>query len=61
VALIVHSTGTISFLIVRIMEPFWFLMGLAVVARDRAIEDFIERRRKKERSASESVPRPSAA
>ncbi len=37
VGLIVHSMGTISFLIVRIMEPFWFLMGLTVIMRQDAI------------------------
>ena len=56
IALIVHSTGTISFLIVRIMEPFWFLIGLTVVARDHAIEDFIERRRNNQRLELESAP-----
>ena len=28
VALIVHGFGTITFLIVRIMEPFWLLTGV---------------------------------
>jgi hypothetical protein len=41
--LIVHGFGTISFLIVRIMEPFWFLMALTVVARDVAIRDHAQR------------------
>ena len=36
-ALIVHSAGTISFLIVRIMEPYWFLMALCVLIRNDAI------------------------
>lgn len=36
--LIVHSLGTISFLIIRIMEPFWFLVALVVVIRACAIE-----------------------
>lgn len=35
-ALIVHSAGTISFLIVRIMEPFWFLIALCVIVRHEA-------------------------
>ena len=30
IGLIVHGLGTISFLIVRIMKPFWLLMGLTV-------------------------------
>lgn len=43
VGLIVHGLGTITFLIVRIMEPFWFLVALAVVAREVALADY-ERR-----------------
>lgn len=38
IGLIVHSLGTISFLIIRIMEPFWFLVALVVVVRASAIE-----------------------
>jgi hypothetical protein len=41
--LMVHSLGTISFLIVRIMEPFWFLMALTVVAREIALVDYHQR------------------
>lgn len=37
-ALIVHGLGTISFLIVRIMEPYWFLLALMVVVRENAME-----------------------
>jgi len=36
-ALIAHSVGTISFLIVRIMEPYWFLIALTVSIRNEAI------------------------
>ncbi len=36
-ALIVHSFGTISFLIVRIMEPYWFLVALCVTIRNQAL------------------------
>lgn len=36
-ALIVHSFGTISFLIVRIMEPYWFMIALTVSIRNEAI------------------------
>lgn len=36
--LVTHSLGTISFLIVRIMEPYWFLMALVVIVRLTAIE-----------------------
>ncbi len=32
-ALIVHSIGANTFIIIRIMEPFWFLCGLTAVAR----------------------------
>ena len=39
VGLIAHSFGTISFLIVRIMEPFWFLIALTCVAREIAVLD----------------------
>ncbi len=31
VSLLIHSIGSNTFIIVRIMEPFWFLMGLVVV------------------------------
>jgi O-antigen ligase len=31
IALLVHSVGSNTFIVVRIMEPFWFLMGLVVV------------------------------
>ncbi len=30
-SLLLHSIGSNTFIIVRIMEPFWFLMGLVVV------------------------------
>jgi hypothetical protein len=43
IALMVHSFGTISFLIVRIMEPFWFLMALVVVSRQIALLDHVHR------------------
>lgn len=39
VGLIVHSLGTISFVIVRIMEPFWLLMALTAVTRTLAWRD----------------------
>ncbi|MFA6241034.1 MAG: hypothetical protein WC655_08900, partial [Candidatus Hydrogenedentales bacterium] len=45
IALIVHSFGTISFLIVRIMEPYWFLVSLAIVARHLAIEEHAQRKK----------------
>jgi len=31
IALIVHSIGTNTFIIVRIMEPFWFLAGMVMM------------------------------
>lgn len=37
IGMMVHALGTISFLIVRIMMPFWYLMALTVVVRWRAI------------------------
>lgn len=43
VGLMVHSLGTISFLIVRIMEPFWFLMAMTVIVRTEALQDYAER------------------
>lgn len=39
IALNVHSAGTISFLIVRIMQPFWLLLALTVYVRNQAIAD----------------------
>ncbi|MBN2311177.1 MAG: hypothetical protein JXR94_19525 [Candidatus Hydrogenedentes bacterium] len=51
IGLMVHSLGTISFLIVRVMEPFWLLMGLVVVVRALAIEDYV--RTKEENHARE--------
>lgn len=41
--LIVHGLGTISFLIVRIMEPFWFMVAMCVIARRLALEDYQRR------------------
>jgi hypothetical protein len=38
-ALNAHSAGTISFLIVRIMEPYWFLMAMTAVIRNKAIAE----------------------
>jgi len=37
--LMVHSAGTISFLIIRVMEPYWFLMAMTVSMRHLAIEE----------------------
>lgn len=43
VGLIIHGMGTISFLIVRIMEPFWFLIALCAVCRELALNDYATR------------------
>ncbi len=56
VGFIVHSFGTITFLIVRIMEPYWFLMALAGVARQIAILDHIQRRQAAAEEASKELP-----
>jgi len=56
VGLITHSLGTISFLIIRIMEPFWFLVALTVVVRLLAIEDLARRRQAKQQAAPEEAP-----
>lgn len=52
VGLIVHAMGTISFLIIRIMEPFWFLVALMVVVRSLAIEDHGRRARAAQKIAA---------
>ena len=51
VGLIVHSLGTISFLIVRIMEPFWFLLAMTVVVRSCAIKDSARYQAEQKRAA----------
>ena len=60
VGLMVHAMGTISFLIVRIMEPFWFLVALTVALRAIALEDHAKRvreyREKQARIEEESIP-----
>ncbi len=63
IALIVHSFGTVSFIIVRIMEPYWFLVALAVVVRAMAIEQFVKEQQQKQREklAAEPGQRPAAA
>lgn len=45
VGLVIHGFGTISFLIVRIMEPFWFMMAICVIGRHLALEDYHRRLR----------------
>ncbi|MCC6696798.1 MAG: O-antigen ligase family protein [Candidatus Hydrogenedentes bacterium] len=51
IALITHSMGTISFLIVRMMEPYWFLVALAVLARHLAIEEYVRAKRAEQATA----------
>lgn len=62
--LVAHSLGTISFLIVRIMEPYWLLIALTVVVRAAAIEDYARRLRAQRRAnpapAPAAPPLPSA-
>lgn len=56
IGLIVHSLGTISFLVVRIMEPFWFLVALTNVVRSNAIDNYLFERsaqRAKQRMAAQ--------
>ncbi len=60
-ALIVHSLGTISFLIVRIMEPFWFLVALCVVIRDIAINEYRQSKRTAQQAVPDSFPKAAAA
>jgi len=60
-ALVVHSIGTISFLIVRIMEPYWFLIALTVSIRNEAISRHTARfLAKKQAAALEKAKAPSA-
>lgn len=50
--LIAHSIGTISFLIVRIMEPFWFLVALTCLVRSDAIARHAARALAKRKAAA---------
>ncbi len=59
-ALMVHSFGTISFLIVRIMEPFWFMMALVVVSRQIALLDHAQRTREALALRTEATLQPAA-
>lgn len=58
VGLMVHAIGANTFIIVRIMEPFWFLMALVVVSRQIALLDHEERLRTalEERNAASLQP-----
>ncbi len=64
IALIVHGAGTISFLIVRIMEPYWFLVAVCVVIREEALEKhyaryLAQKQRSQAPPAVATVPVPS--
>lgn len=60
IGLITHSLGTISFLIVRIMEPYWFLMALTVTARLSAL-DYHSRRIQEQRRQAQCMGAAPAA
>ncbi len=57
-ALVVHSFGTISFLIVRIMEPYWFLIALTVTIRNEAIFRHLQRHRAQQRIRQPKIVEP---
>lgn len=57
--LVTHSLGTISFLIIRIMEPFWFLVALTVIIRLQAMAEYA--RAVQQNPPIQSVPGPSRA
>ncbi|GMV99306.1 MAG: hypothetical protein AMXMBFR84_04450 [Candidatus Hydrogenedentota bacterium] len=54
-ALIVQSLGTISFLIIRIMEPYWFLFALACVARHNCLTEYYEYKQAQLRATREAA------
>lgn len=61
IALVIHSLGTVSFIIVRVMEPYWFLVALAVVVRALAIEEYVREKERKQQQhaiAAQPAPRP---
>jgi O-antigen ligase len=61
IGLAVHSMGTISFLIVRIMEPFWLLTALCCVVRQDAIMDYARRVEEARVKRAEAARRARAA
>lgn len=63
IALIVHSAGTVSFIIVRIMEPYWFLVALSVIVRSLAIEEYLRDKHRAKQAAAPTAapPKPAAA
>lgn len=65
-ALILHGMGTISFLIVRVMEPFWFLVAITVIIRNLSIAERWERyhvrqRAERQRQEQAQVSAPATA
>lgn len=60
IALIVHAFGTISFLIVRIMEPYWFLVGLTVLVRNLAVAEAWQKYYARQRARTQPVTAPRA-
>jgi hypothetical protein len=60
IGLIVHSFGTISFLIARIMEPYWYLVAVVAVRRYDLIEAYLARKRAEtmQRSTTEQTEAP---
>ncbi len=66
IALVMHGMGTISFLIVRVMEPFWFLIAATVIVRNLAIEEhwaryYARQRAEKQQRAQAQVSGPTTA
>ncbi len=57
-ALMVHSVGTISFLIVRIMEPYWLLVALCVNIRNMALAHHWARARAENARGESETPAP---
>jgi len=55
-ALMAHSVGTISFLIVRIMEPYWLLVALSVNIRNVALAQHWARARAAQSLENEDTP-----
>ena len=58
IALVVHSLGTVSFIIVRIMEPYWFLIALSVTVRALAIEEYARDQQRRAQAAASTGAAP---
>lgn len=57
VGLMTHSLGTISFLIIRIMEPYWFIIAVTVVVRDVAIREYRQEMEQQQRAKDAETAR----